>query len=182
MVKKVLVAVANGVEDIEAISVVDVLRRAGAEVVIASVQKLQITTAHGIKLIADKLVSDCMADDFDLIVVPGGLPGAEYLRDSKELITLLKKQKTAGKWFAAICASPVMVLQHHGLLDGVKATCYPALLMQLKTKDAALQKVVVDGNCVTSQGPGTAMLFAVKLVELLFGKEKADALARSLLI
>jgi len=198
-VPKVLLAVADGVEEIETVTVLDVLRRAGAEVVVATVaatsvtvgdKNLQIATTHGLKLIADKNIRDCVDEDFALIVLPGGMPGAENLRNSKELVAMLQRQKKAGRWFAAICAAPVTVLHHHGLLDGgVKATCYPSMVKKLgltskETLAIVQQEVVVDveHHCVTSQGPGTAMAFALKLVELLFDQAKAQQLAGLMLV
>lgn len=185
MKKKVLVAVADGVEEVEAISIIDVLRRIGADVVVASVGNLQITTSNGVKLVADQKIATCLADTFDLIALPGGMPGAEHLRDSRDLTKLLQRQKQDGKWYAAICASPAVVLHAHGLLDGVKATCYPSMLNDLGDRaieNAAQHKVVVDKNCITSQGPGTALLFAIKLAEVLFGHAKARQLAGWMLV
>ncbi len=181
MQKKVLIPLANGTEEIEAIAVIDVLRRAGAEVTIAAVAaELTITAAHGVKIVADKLLMDCKEEQYDLIVLPGGMPGAEYLRDSIELTTMLKQQRAANRLYAAICAAPAVVLQSHGLLDGVKSTCYPSLLPELENGVDA--KIVVDNNCITSQGPGTTLEFALKLVELLFDEAAAENLAQQLLV
>jgi protein deglycase len=182
MGKKVLVPIANGTEEVEALAIIDVLRRAGADVTVASVQTLQVTMAHDVKIVADCTIDECIKTIYDLIALPGGMPGAEYLRDSKSLIDLLKAQKEEGRWFAAICASPVIVLQHHGLLEGLNATCYPSMVSQLKNKAAAEFEVVVDSLCVTSQGPGTALKFAIKLVEVLFDKVKATQLVRGMLV
>jgi 4-methyl-5(b-hydroxyethyl)-thiazole monophosphate biosynthesis len=182
MSKKVIIAVADGTEELEAIAIIDCLRRAGADLTIASVQKLQIITARKVKITADCLITDCLGQVYDLIVLPGGMPGAENLRDSKELIEMLKQQKASGRLYAAICASPAVVFEHHGLLADKKATCFPAFIDTLKNKQAINQSVVVDGNCVTSQGPGTALEFSLKLVELLFGSEKSQQLAKAMLV
>ncbi len=182
MSKKVLVAVADGIEELEAITVIDCLRRVGADLTIASVQNLQITTARNIKIIADCMISACKDRAYDLIVLPGGNKGAENLRDSRELIEMLKKQQNSPRFYAAICASPAVVLEYHGLLTGKKATCFPALADKLTNKQAINQRVVVDGNCITSQGPGTALEFSLKLVELLFGGEKSQELAKVMLV
>ncbi|HBG27555.1 MAG: dihydroxyacetone kinase [Planctomycetes bacterium GWF2_41_51] len=182
MSKKVLVPVADGTEELEAIAIIDCLRRMGADVTIASVQKLQIITSRKVKITADCLLSDCKADTYDLIALPGGMPGAEHLRDCADLVEMLKKQKEAGRFYAAICASPAVVLEHHGLLAGKKATCYPAMSDKLKNKEAAGQRVVVDGNCITSQGAGTAMEFSLKLVEVLYGVEKSKELAKTMVV
>ena len=172
MSKKVLVPIADGSEEIEAVGIIDILRRAGAEVTVASVDDLQITASRGVKITADCLISDCMDQTFDLIALPGGMPGAEHFRESSQLVDMLKKQREAGRLYAAICASPAVVFQPHGLLAGKKATCHPGRKDTLENKEAADSRVVVDGNCITGQGPGSAMEFALKLVELLLGKEK----------
>ena len=182
MSKNVLIAVADGIEELEAITIIDCLRRVGADLTIASVQKPQITTARKIKITADCLITDCIDKTYDLIALPGGMPGAENLRDSKELTEMLKKQKEAGRLYAAICASPAIVFAHHGLLAGKKATCYPGMENKLPDASAVNQRVVVDGNCVTSQGPATALEFSLKLVELLFGSAAAKKLADAMLV
>jgi 4-methyl-5(b-hydroxyethyl)-thiazole monophosphate biosynthesis len=181
MSKKVLIAVADGIEELEAITIIDCLRRAGADLTIASIQKQGIVTSRKVKITADCLITDCTGETYDLIVLPGGLPGAEYLRDSRELAEMLKKQKNSPRFYAAICASPAVVFEHHGLLADKKATCYPAMADKLKNKQAINQRVVVDGNCITSQGPGTALEFSLKLVELLFGSQKNQELAKAML-
>ena len=181
MSKKILVAVADGIEELEAVTLIDCLRRAGADLTVASVQKLEITTARKVKITADCLITDCRNKVYDLIVLPGGMLGAEHLRDSKELTEMLKDQKNSPRFYAAICASPAVVFEHYGLLADKKATCYPVMAEKLKDKQALGQRVVVDGNCITSQGPGTALEFALKLVELLFGSEKSGELAKAML-
>jgi len=182
MSKKVLVPIADGIEEIEAVSIIDVLRRAGAEVTVASVDKMQVTASRGVKLVADKLISQCACETYDLIALPGGMPGAEHLRDCKELEAMLKKQSKQNRLFAAICASPAVVLLHHGLLGQHRATCHPNFVEKLPNTEAVELRVVVDGNLVTSRGPGTALEFALKLVELLFGKEKAEQIAAPMLV
>ena len=180
MNKKVLLPIADGVEEVEAIAVVDVLRRANAEVDIVGVTGLQVTTARGIKLIADKLLNECLNDTYDLIVLPGGMRSAESLRDCPELITMLRAQIQSGRLYAAICAAPVVILQHHGLLENKSATCHPSLYSQLKNKNTT--RIVVDGNCITSQGPGTALEFAIKLVEMLFDVGTAQKIAQAMVV
>lgn len=180
MTKSVLVSIANGTEEIEAVCIIDVLRRAGAAVTIASVDKLQVTASRGTKLVADTHITDCLDKTYDIIALPGGMPGAEHLRDSKALITMLKRQQQEGRYYAAICASPAVVLQHHGLLGSRLATCHPHFLDQLENTTALASGVVVDGMCITSRGPGTALPFALKLVELLYGNEKAAELKTDL--
>jgi len=183
MVKKVLVPIADGSEEIEAVCIIDTLRRAGLDVTVASVNKLQVTASRGVKLLADALIADCTGQTYDCIALPGGMPGAEHLRDSAELIGMLKEQKAAGRLYAAICASPAVALLPHGLLDGVQtATCYPGFRKKLNPAQASDERVVVDGNCVTSQGPGTAIEFALKLIELLLGPQKAKDVAGPMLV
>jgi protein deglycase len=183
MNKKVLVPIADGTEEIEAVCIIDTLRRAGAEVTVASVTgKLQITASHGVKIAADALINDCVGGIFDLVVLPGGMPGATNLRDSKELADVLKNQQLDGRLYGAICASPVVVLQHHGLIGNRKATCYPSFAAELQNPAPAETSVVVDGTLATSQGPGTAIEFALKLVELLFGRAKSAEVAKTMLV
>lgn len=180
-VKKALVPIADGVEELEAVTIIDVLRRAGARVTVASVDEVQVVASRGIKLVADVPLSACADEVFDLIALPGGMPGAERLRDCPLLIRLLKEQAAAGRLYAAICASPVVVLQHHGLLAGRRATAHPAFASRLDNQEAVAERVVVDGNCVTSRGPGTAIEFALTLVALLFGSQRAHEVATPML-
>ena len=182
MAKKVLVPIADGSEEIEAVCLIDTLRRAGAEVTVASVDKLQVTASRGVRLVADARITDCVNQTYDCIALPGGMPGAEHLRDSVELIGMLRKQKQAGRLYAAICASPAVVLRPHGLIEKVKVTCFPALQGKLDPVCTSKERVVVDGNCVTSQGPATAIEFALKLVELLFGTPKAGEVGSAMLV
>ena len=180
MPKKVLVAIADGTEELEAVTIIDVLRRAEAEVTVASVGDIQITAGRGVKLVADVVISDCVGSVYDLIVLPGGMPGAEHLRDSSQLVDMLKEQAASSRLYAAICASPAVVLKPHGLLENKKATCYPSLLSDLDNPEQA--KVVIDGNLITSQGPATALGFSLQLVELLFDKQKSQEVAKAMLV
>ncbi len=183
MAKTVLVPIAEGTEEIEAVCTIDTLRRAGAQVTVASVmQDVQVTASRGVKLVADALIAECTENTYDAIALPGGLPGAEHLRDSQELTQMLKAQQQAGRVYAAICASPVVVLQHHGLLEGKKATCHPGFAAKLTNQEAVEQRVVADGTCVTSRGPGTAIEFALKLIEMVFDAEKAEKVAEPMVV
>jgi len=183
MSKKVLVPIADGSEEIEAVCIIDVLRRAGAEVTVASVEKdLQITASRGVRIVADARIDECADRPFDLIALPGGMPGAERLRDSKALAAILRRQKNDEKPYAAICAAPAVALEPHGLLEGRKATAHPGFVDQLQDSSAAESRVVADGNVVTSRAPGTAIEFALALVVLLFGKEKAEEVAGPMLV
>ena len=182
MNKKVLVPIATGIEEIETMCIVDVLRRSGANVTIASVDIPQVKAAHEVVFMADCLIEECKNKIYDLIVLPGGLPGAEYLRDSNTLKELLVEQKKANRLYGAICASPVFVLAHHKLVDDLVSTAYPTLLKKLPIPDKQNLSVVVDKNCVTSKGPGTALVFALKLVELLYGEKRAEQIAQEMLV
>ena len=174
MAKNVLVPIADGSEDIEVVTLIDVLRRAGATVTLASVAaggRCNIVTAHGLQITADKHIDNCDGD-WDLIAVPGGIPGAEHMRDSAPLTRLLQQQAASGKLYAAICAAPALVLASHGLVTDKMVTGHPAY-QQMNAKQVDTQsRVLVDGNCVTSQGAGTALEFALTLVELLYDSRK----------
>ena len=139
----------------------------------ASVGEKAVTCSRGVKIVADERLAECKAESFDLIALPGGIPGAENLRDSGDLAELLKAQADSGGFFGAICASPAVVLHAHGLLENRQATAHPGFVDQLHPNASLENRVVVDGNCVTSRGPGTALEFALKLVELLYDEEKA---------
>lgn len=134
---------------------------------------LIVTCSRGLKMCADKLISECQGQEWDMIVCPGGMPGATHLRDSTVLKELLIQQKVHGKFIAAICAAPAVVLQSHGLLEGKTATCYPVPKFTDSLSQRSSAKVCVDGNVITSQGPATSLEFSLKLVEVLFGKQKA---------
>jgi len=181
MSKKVLVPIAEGIEEIEAVCIIDVLRRAGGDVTVASVgDSLQMAASRGVVLVADKLIVDCKGQSYDLIVLPGGMPGAVNLKDCTVLMDMLKKQKGSGKYYGAICASPAVVFASCGLIDDRKATCYPSLMKDIP--NPVDENVVVDGNCITSQGPGTALQFSLKLVEVLYDSDKADEIAKAMLV
>lgn len=180
MEKHVLVPVAQGTEEMEAITIIDVLRRAGANVIVASVDNINIKSSGGIEFKADVLIKDCVGEKFDLIVLPGGIPGAKNLRDSNDLEILLKNQAKEKKYYAAICASPAIVLHHHGLVTPGKVTCHPGFVDLIDNGNIVESKVVVDENCITSRGAGTACDFALCLVELLYSKEKKKQVMQGL--
>ncbi|KAK7401780.1 hypothetical protein VNO78_13543 [Psophocarpus tetragonolobus] len=183
--RKVLVPIADGNEPMEAVITIDVLRRSGAHVTVASASpNLAVQALHGVKIVADSLVSDVTATAFDLVALPGGIKGDENLRDCKVLEGLVKKHVEDGKLYAAVCAAPAVVLGPWGLLNGLKATCYPALMEKLASYAASTSesRVLVDGRVVTSRAPGTSMEFAVALIEQLIGKEKADEVAGPLVM
>jgi 4-methyl-5(b-hydroxyethyl)-thiazole monophosphate biosynthesis len=186
---RVLVPIADGTEEIEAVSVIDVLRRAGLEVTVAGVgaagrpaASLAFTASRGVGLVAEVKIEDVEGRVFEAIVLPGGMPGAGHLRDSRVLARMLAEQDHAGRLVAAICAAPVVVLQAHGLLRGRGATCYPGLREQMETASRRSGRVVQDGNLLTSQGPGTALEFALAIVANLVGHGRRGEVAAQLLL
>lgn len=164
---KVLVPLAEGCEELEAVTIIDLLRRAGVEVVTAGLTDGPLTASRGVVLVADMALDDALQSDYDMVVLPGGGPGSDRLDEDPRIGNLLRQMADSEKFTAAICAAP-RVLKNAGLLDGKKATCYPGVmevsdLPGLDTGEAVIQ----DGKVVTSRGPGTAMDFALHLVELL---------------
>jgi 4-methyl-5(b-hydroxyethyl)-thiazole monophosphate biosynthesis len=183
MRKKVLVPLAEGFEMIEALSVVDILRRAGIEVDLAAVgDDVQVTSSHNVPVIADKLIIACAEECYDLIVLPGGIPGAENLKKSEILAALLKKQNSEDRLYGAICASPAVVLEPQGLLKGKKATCHPLFIDKLPSQEHAEKSVIFDKNCITSRGAGTSIEFGLELLAILLGDEKKQEVAKQMAI
>ncbi|CDI84279.1 hypothetical protein EAH_00051110 [Eimeria acervulina] len=182
MTKTALVILANGAEDIEFASPVDVLRRAGVKVVVASLgEGLIVKTAQGLRIEGDMPLEDVSPDaHYDVIVLPGGLKGAENCRDSAHLASLLKQQHAAGRWIAAICASPALVLTHHGLLENINSVAYPSFMSHIKHKGEG--RVCVDKHYITSIGPGSAMEFSLEIVKRLCGEAKYEELRKGLCV
>ncbi len=170
---RVLVPLAQSCEELEAVTIIDLLRRAGIEVISASLDDTPVRASRGVVLLADKTLDEIMHMQFDLIVLPGGLPGSDYLNADSRIHKLLKAQAEKGGLTAAICAAP-KVLATAGLLDGKSATSYPGILdsMGLKTTACLDQAVVIDGKIITSRSPGTAMEFALSLIAVLLGENK----------
>ena len=171
----VLVPLAQGCEELEAVTVVDLLRRAGIEVITAGLDAQPVRASRGMMLIPDMSLDAALQQEFDMIVLPGGLPGADHLRDDPRVIDLLKKMAAADRYTAAICAAP-RVLAHAGLLDGKRATSFPGALDvdAVPGIDYQQASVVMDDKVITSRGPGTAMDFALTLIETLVGKQQRD--------
>jgi 4-methyl-5(b-hydroxyethyl)-thiazole monophosphate biosynthesis len=180
-VPRVLVPLAEGFEEIEAVTIVDLLRRAGVEVRTASLAGKRVTGSHGIAIETDIGLDDADAADYDMIVLPGGMPGAEHLKQDERVIALVQRFAGEGRYTAAICAAPA-VLAHARVLEGRRATSFPGFLSRESAPGIKLgdEPVVVDGKVVTSRGPGTAIDFSLALIELLSGKAAADAVGSRL--
>ncbi|MGH8198191.1 MAG: DJ-1 family glyoxalase III [Steroidobacteraceae bacterium] len=172
--KRVLVPLAEGFEELEAVTIVDILRRAGVEVVVASLAGSPVTGAHGIRLSADTPLGALAEQEFDMIALPGGMPGAEHLKKDARIAEIVRRLHGKGRPVAAICAAP-MVLAAAGVLDGRRATSYPGFLKDAERATVVTDAVVVDGGVITSRGPGTALDFALALVEQLSGSSVRQA-------
>jgi len=177
---KVLVPLADGCEEIEAVTIIDLLRRAGIDVVVAGLKAGIVTASRGVQLMPDVTLDEALHHEYDMVVLPGGMPGAANLKDDARMIALLRKMAAAGKYTAALCAAP-MVLAEAGLLDGKQATSYPSFLDAIPGVTLSTAAVVQDGNVLTSRGPGTAMDFALALIEVLSGAEKRQQVESALL-
>jgi 4-methyl-5(b-hydroxyethyl)-thiazole monophosphate biosynthesis len=173
-----LVLLAEGFEEIEAVTIIDVLRRADVAVTTASLGKSPVTGSHGIALVADRALDAVAVSDFDAVVLPGG-PGAKHLKEDARVQALLKQAASAGKVVAAVCAAPI-ALEAAGLLAGRRATSYPG--HELPSARYSEERVVVDGNVVTSRGPGTALEFSLALAEKLTGADVRERLQRAMLV
>ena len=170
---------ADGFEEIEALGCVDILRRAGLEVKTAGVTGKTVTGAHGIKTEADILVSEC-GYDADMVILPGGSVGTDNLAASEDVARIVTDAAERNAYVAAICAAPA-VLGGLGLLEGRRAVCYPGLEGRLTGALRSSERVCVDGRIITSRGPGTTSEFALTLVEILKGRQSADALRKGML-
>jgi 4-methyl-5(b-hydroxyethyl)-thiazole monophosphate biosynthesis len=182
MTTSALVILADGCEEIEAVTPIDVLRRAGIEVTVAGLTGASVTGARGVRFGADTLLDSVPADRlFDAVVLPGGMPGSKHLGASDRVREIATRHVHAGRVVAAICAAPAMTLARFGLLAGRRATCYPGCEKDVATAATWVNApVVVDGPVVTSRGPGTALPFAFALVRILAGPAAADQLAAAM--
>lgn len=175
MPKKILLILAQGHEEIEALTQVDILRRAGIDVVVAGLGSTEITGAHAITVKADVLLDDS-TDAYDGIILPGGMPGTTHLAESETVLNIVRTAHTQGRLCAAICAAP-LVLDRAGILTEKKYTCYPGVDEKINSGTCIKEPVVQDGTVITGRGPGTAIPFALKLIEYLASKEDAEAMA-----
>lgn len=173
---------AEGFEEIEAVTVVDVLRRAGLKITMVSMTgSLEVRGAHQIPVVTDELFEYVDHQGADILILPGGMPGTKNLAASPKLGALLKKYNAEGKWVTAICAAP-SILGGLGILQGKNATSYPGYEPQLEGATISHAPVVQDGNIITSRGAGTALEFALKLVEISVGHEKALNLREGMVV
>ncbi|MDO6705279.1 DJ-1 family glyoxalase III [Photobacterium sp. 1_MG-2023] len=184
----VAVCIAPGSEEMEVINTVDILIRAGMQVTLASVAEdgaLAVKGSRGITLTADKRLVEIADDPFDCVVLPGGLPGAEYLRDSTLAVEFVKQHKYDGKLVAAICAAPVVMLEHHQLYPDALMTAHPGFVGQIpEERRRAGRRVMFDvnHNLLTSQAPGTSQEFALEIITLLMGKAKTAEVAEPMVM
>ena len=180
MSAKALIVLADGFEDVEAVTPVDVLRRGGVEVVTASLSgDRKVRSAHGITMLADASFADASKDDFDAIILPGGGEGTQNLRSSRELAERLRRQKEEDRLICAICAAPLVLMDAGVLEDGQHVTCYPSCALELDRKCASVP-CVADGNIVTGEAPGSAMLFSLVVLSALTDEKIAAKVSRGM--
>jgi 4-methyl-5(b-hydroxyethyl)-thiazole monophosphate biosynthesis len=180
----VLIPLSEGCEELEAVTLIDVLRRAEIQVVTASLSEhQQITASRGVRLVADTTLAQVINDEFDMLVLPGGQPGTNNLDADPRIHALIKRLHQGGNWIGAICAAP-MVLAHAGLLDGRKVSCYPGVLEPKEWPELQFSNdaVVCDNKVITSRGPGTAMAFALMIIEKLMDETTRNQVETGLVI
>lgn len=176
---KIIVPLADGFEEIEAVTIMDVLRRAGISVTSVFLRENPVIGSHNIPVTADKNINGISAADYDSIVLPGGMPGSSNLKEDGRVIALIRDIHSRGRYIAALCAAP-LVLGHAGVLKGIRATCYPGFEPQMTGAIPVPEPVVRDGQVITGKGPGCAIPFALALVEAFAGKEKAENLRENM--
>ena len=183
MTKQALVFLSNGCEETEAVTTIDLLTRAGINVTYASITEDRLVEcSRGVTILAQKVFSEVSNVDFDVIILPGGLKGAENFRDSPQLIKKLKQSHQAGNLIAAICATPAMVLQHHNLFPNAYMTGYPTTKDTIKNWKSDRVYFDAQNRVITSQGPGTSIDFALKIIEILLDKKAAAQVAAQLVL
>lgn len=177
----VLVPMANGTEEMEAVITIDLLRRAQWNVTVAGVDDGLITASRGVRLMPDKAWREIKPGESDILMIPGGAPGVERFLQFAPLLETIRAFHHAGKWIGAVCAAP-LALQAAGILNGRKATCHPGVAARLTATPRLDERTVVDGRIITSQGAGTTFEFALTLIRLVDGPEKARAIAESIVL
>lgn len=179
--KKVYEFIANGTEEVEALIPVDVLRRAGVDITIVSTTgELVVTSAHNVNIVADALIEDVDVSDADLLMIPGGIPGAPNLCAHPTVREMILKQYKSGKLVSAICAGP-MIFGSLGIAKGKRCTCYPGCEGDIAEAEYTAELVTVDGNVITGEGPAASFPYAYTLCEILCGKEKAEQLKQGMM-
>ena len=182
MMKTAFIHFAEGFEEIEALTIVDVLRRAGIDTKMVSVTgHRQVTGAHGIKIVTDIVFEDVNYNDSAIIVLPGGMPGSKNLQDHTGLAEVIKQKASANEPIAAICAAP-MILGQLGILNGKNAVCYPGFEEHLKGANIKNNLSIKSENIITGRGPGAAINFSLEIVKTLKGKETANSLAQGMIV
>lgn len=179
--KKAVILLAEGFEEVEAVTQIDYLRRAGIEVTTAGIASAEITGSRGLKVMCDAGIEDIDAERFDAVVVPGGMPGAANVAESDAAGSLIKSLYKRSALVAAICAAPAVVLQPLGILSRKRATCYPGFENRFRDVLFSEEQVVTDGNIITSRGPGTAAEFAFSIISALVGEGKAAEIRKATL-
>ncbi len=178
--KKAILFLAEGFEEVEAVTPIDFLRRAGIQVTTLGIGGREIRGARNIPIIADIPVED-FTGEFDAVVIPGGMPGAANIAASEEADTIIRNAYKNGKLVASICAAPAVVLYSKGILDGKSATCYPGFEKEWKNVSFSNDRVVKDGNIITSRGAGTAAEFAIAIIGYLLDEEAAQKVSQATL-
>ena len=176
--KNICILLADGFEEIEALTVSDIMRRANLTCDLVSIGEKQVESSHGVVVQADKIFDEDM--QYDLVVIPGGIPGATNLRDDERVIKFVKRQNKEGKLIGAICAGPI-VLGKAGITEGRNMTSYPGYEDELPNCEYSEEAVVVDGNIITSRGPATSMAFSYKLLEKLGYENKVETISSGML-
>lgn len=178
--------IADGSEEIEFSASLDVMARGGIRVTVVSVMGHKLCTlSRGMKVQADGLIDDVKGHQYDVIVLPGGMPGAQHLADSESLVQMLKGQKARGGWYAAICASPAVVFKGRGICTSEKMVCYDYKdFTEPLIRDGHMGdgRVAISGKCITSVGPSSALDFGLAIVESVIGKDKADQVAKEMMM
>lgn len=178
--KKVGIFLAQGFEETEALATIDLLRRAKVEVDMVSVTgEKYVVSTHGIAIGTDKLLSEVDFDSYDMLIMPGGMPGTRNLEACEELMAQVERFYAEGKYLAAICAAPI-IYGHRGMLKDRDACCYPGYEGELTDAKVSEEPVCVDGNMITSRGVGTVIPFGLKLVEILAGKDESDRISKGI--
>ncbi len=176
---KVLVPMANGTEEMEAVIIIDILRRAQWTVTVVGIEPGLLTASRGVRLMPDREWSEINPVDFDVLMIPGGGPGVEQFLKFHPLLETIQNYHQSGKWIGAVCAAP-LTLQAAGILQGKKVTCHPAVSSRMTVSPRLPESTVVDGHIVTSQGAGTTFDFALTLVRLIDTPAKAKMIAESI--